>query len=62
MPLASQDAKPWGIAVKQGEPAFADFISKSIIDWDKTGFILSLETKYGIKHAAFAVQMHDKYK
>jgi polar amino acid transport system substrate-binding protein len=62
MPLASQDAKPWGIAVKLGEPALADFVSKSVIDWDKTGLILSLETKYGIKHAAFAVQMHDKYK
>jgi polar amino acid transport system substrate-binding protein len=62
MPLPSQDAKPWGIAVKQGEPALADFVSKSIIDWDKTGFILALETKYGIKHADFVVQMHNKYK
>ncbi len=62
MPLQSQDAKPWGIAVKQGEPELAAFVSKSIIDWDKTGFILKLETKYGIKHAAFAVQMHNKYK
>jgi polar amino acid transport system substrate-binding protein len=62
MPLPSQDAKPWGIAVKLGEPALADFVSKSIIDWDKTGFILSLESKYGIPHAAFVVQMHNKYQ
>lgn len=62
MPLQSQDAQPWGIAVKQGEPELADFVSKSVIGWDKTGLILSLETKYGIKHAAFAVQMHNKYK
>jgi polar amino acid transport system substrate-binding protein len=62
MPLASQDAKPWGLAVKQGEPAFADFMSKTIIDWDKTGFILSLESKYNLKHTDFATQMHDKYK
>jgi polar amino acid transport system substrate-binding protein len=62
MPLPSQDPKPWGIAVKQGEPELADFVSKSIIDWDKTGYILSLETKYGIKHSSFAEQMHAKYK
>jgi polar amino acid transport system substrate-binding protein len=62
MPLKSQDAEPWGLAVKQGEPAFADFMSKTIIDWDKTGFILSLESKYNLKHSDFALQMHDKYK
>jgi polar amino acid transport system substrate-binding protein len=62
MPLPSQDPKPWGIAVKQGEPALADFISKAEIDWDKTGLILSLESKYGIKHSAFAEQMHAQYK
>jgi polar amino acid transport system substrate-binding protein len=62
MPLASQDAKPWGMAVKLGETGFADFLSKTIIDWDKKGTILKLETKYGIKHAAFAVQAHAKYK
>jgi polar amino acid transport system substrate-binding protein len=62
MPLKSQDAEPWGLAVKQGEPAFADFMSKTIIDWDKTGFILSVESKYNLKHSDFALQMHDKYK
>ncbi|MDE8349584.1 MAG: transporter substrate-binding domain-containing protein [Acidocella sp.] len=62
MPLQSQDAQPWGIAVRLGDTNLADYISKSIIGWDKTGLILSLETKYGIKHAAFAVQMHNKYK
>jgi polar amino acid transport system substrate-binding protein len=60
MPLQSQDAKPWGIAVKLGETGLADFISKSIIDWNKTGYILTLETKYGIPHSAFAVQMHNQ--
>ena len=28
------------------------FHSKAIDDWDKTGYILSLETKYGIPHSA----------
>ncbi|OYV42667.1 MAG: ABC transporter substrate-binding protein [Acidocella sp. 20-57-95] len=62
MPLQSQDAQPWGIAVRLDQPELAAFISKAIIDWDKTGLILQLETKYHINHAAFAVQMHNKYK
>ena len=62
MPLPTQDAQPWGMAVKNGEPALAAFISKASEDWAKTGYILSLETKYGIAHSAFAVQQHDKYK
>lgn len=63
MPLPSQDAQPWGLAVKKGEPQFADFMSKTVEDWHKSGFILDLETKYGINpHSQFAEQMHDKYK
>lgn len=60
MPLASQDAQPWGMAIKQGEPAFDAFLSETITDWNKSGYILSLETQYGIKHSAFAEQAHDK--
>ncbi len=63
MPLPSQDAQPWGLAIRQGEPQFADFMAKTLEDWHKTGFILSLESKYGIsQHSQFAEQMHDKYK
>lgn len=62
MPLPSQDAQPWGLAVRKGETKFADFMSETIKDWAKTGFILQLETKYGIKkHSAFAEEMHKKY-
>jgi polar amino acid transport system substrate-binding protein len=63
MPLPSQDAQPWGLAIRQGEPHFADFMAKTVEDWHKTGFILNLESKYGItQHSQFAEQMHDKYK
>lgn len=63
MPFPSQDAQPWGLAVKRGEPQLADFMAKTVEDWHKTGFILDLESKYGIaKHSQFAEQMHDKYK
>jgi polar amino acid transport system substrate-binding protein len=63
MPLKSQDAQPWGLAVKQGETGLADFMSKTIMEWDKTGYILSLESQYGLKtHSQFALDMHDKFK
>ncbi|HUH92173.1 MAG TPA: transporter substrate-binding domain-containing protein [Casimicrobiaceae bacterium] len=61
MPLDSILVQPWGLAVKKGETAFADFMSKTVTDWHKTGFIIELEKKYGIKPTKFAEQMHDKY-
>jgi polar amino acid transport system substrate-binding protein len=61
MPLDSILIQPWGLAVKQGEKAFADFMSKTVTDWHKTGFIQQLEKHYGIKPTKFAQEMHDKY-
>jgi len=62
MPLNSILVVPWGVAVKQGEKALGEFISKAIVDWHKTGSILQLETKWGIKHTKFAEEMQAKYK
>ncbi len=61
MPLESILVQPWGLAVRQGEKAFADFMSKTVIDWHKTGLIEQLEQKYHIKPTAFAREMHAKY-
>jgi polar amino acid transport system substrate-binding protein len=62
MPLDSILFVPWGLAVNQGEKGFADFMSKTITDWHKTGFIQQLEKKWGIKPTKWAQEMHDKYK
>jgi polar amino acid transport system substrate-binding protein len=62
MPLNSILVQPWGVSVKQGEKGFADFVSKAIVDWHKTGFIQGLEKKWGIKPTEFAAQMNAKYK
>jgi polar amino acid transport system substrate-binding protein len=62
MPLDSILVVPWGLAVNQGEKGFADFMSKTITDWHKTGMIEQLEKKWGIKPTKFAQEMHDKYK
>ena len=62
MPLNSILVVPWGVAVKQGEKAFGEFVSKAIVDWHKTGYIRSLETKWGVKPTKFAEEMQAKYK
>ncbi len=62
MPLPSQDAQPWGLAVRKGEKKFYDFMAKTVADWHKTGLILKLESKYGVPHSKFAEDMHNKYK
>ena len=62
MPLDSILFQPWGMAVKQGEAGFADFLSKTVTEWHKTGSIAQLESKWGIKPTAFAKDMTAKYK
>jgi polar amino acid transport system substrate-binding protein len=62
MPLDSILVVPWGVAVKQGEKAFAGFMSKTIADWHKTGFIQQLEKKWEIKPTKFAQEMRNKHK
>jgi len=62
MPLNSILVQPWGISVKQGEKAFADFVSKAVTEWHKTGQIAALEKKWNIKPTKFAEEMTAKYK
>ncbi len=62
MPLDSILFVPWGIAVKQGEKGFADFMAKTMTEWHKTGMIQQLEKKWGIKPTKFAEDMRAKYK
>ena len=62
VPLKSILVQPWGLAVKTGETRFADFMSKTVTDWHKSGLILSLEKKYGVPNSQFAEEMHNKYK
>lgn len=61
MPLNSILVQPWGIAVKQGEKALADIISKAVVDWHRSGEIRKLEQKWGIKPTKFAEDMHAKH-
>lgn len=62
MPLPTIDDAPWGLAVRLGEANLAKFMSDMIVGWHKSGRILALETKWGVKNTPFAKAMHDKYK
>ncbi len=62
VPLKSILVQPWGLAAKLGETAFAKFMHDTIIDWHKSGFILTLEKKWGVPNSQFAEDMHAKYK
>ncbi|MBA2414209.1 MAG: transporter substrate-binding domain-containing protein [Burkholderiaceae bacterium] len=62
MPLDSILFVPWGIAVKQGEKGFMDFMSKTAVDWHKSGMIQELEKKWGIKPTKFAAESREKHK
>src|SRR5579875_1463423 len=61
MPLESQDAVPWGLAVRKGEPDWAKYMSDVIKDWAKEGTIIKLAQQYHITPAKYAVEMHQKY-
>ncbi len=61
MPVETIDDAPWGIAVKNGEDKFRDYISEIVIDWHKSGKLLELEKKYGIKNTPFVIDLHEKY-
>jgi len=60
MPLESQDAQPWGLAVRKGQPEWATYMSTMVKRWNKDGTIVNLETQYHIKHSKFATTAHDK--
>lgn len=62
MPLDSILFQPWGMAAKQGEKAFEDMLSKTSVDWHKSGMIQDLEKKWAIKPTQFAADQHAKYK
>ena len=57
MPLDSILFQPWGIAVKQGEKDLLEFMSKTTIDWHKTGFIERAREEVG--HQAHQVRAGD---
>lgn len=63
-PLPSIMINPWAIAVKQSERTsdFGYFISDLIIDWHRSGRLLELELKWGIRESQFLMDYHQRWK
>lgn len=62
MVLGSIDPEPWGVGVRKDDAKFAAYMSDVIKDWHKTGFILTLEKKWGIPQSPFLVEQQAKLK
>jgi polar amino acid transport system substrate-binding protein len=64
MPLKTEDEQPWAVAVALPDlkGPWGDFMRAVSVDWHKTGKLLALEKKWGIKQSPFLVEMNLKYK
>lgn len=62
MPLKTEDEQPWAIAVKLEElnSPWGEMLKKVSTDWHKSGKLLELEKKWGIKESPFLVDMNKK--
>ncbi len=64
MPLASEDPQPWAIGVRLDDldGPFGKLLKDMSIDWHKSGKLLELETKWGIKQSPYLVETNKKLK
>jgi len=64
MPLVTEDEQAWAIAVPLNElnGPYGGFMRKASEDWHRTGKLIELEKKWGIKESPFLEEMHKKYK
>lgn len=62
MPLKGIMETPWIMAVALGNEGMKTYLEGVTKDWMKTGAIVALETKWGIKPTDYSMQMHEKYK
>jgi polar amino acid transport system substrate-binding protein len=64
MPLVSEDPQLWAMGVRLADlnAPFGEFLKKLSVDWHKSGKLLELEKKWGIKENPFLVDMNKKLK
>jgi len=64
MPLVSEDPAPWGIAVRLEDlnTPFGKLMHDMSVEWHKTGRLLEMEKKWGIKESPFLREMNAKFK
>jgi polar amino acid transport system substrate-binding protein len=63
MPLASEDDNPWGLAVPVAENqcVFGNFMSGMQYNWHRSGRLIELEAKWGIKPTAFLQMQAERH-
>jgi polar amino acid transport system substrate-binding protein len=64
MPLVTEDEQARSIAVPLAElnGPHGRLMHDIVLDWHKSGKLLALEKKWGIKPSPFLEDMHAKYK
>lgn len=64
MPLPSEDPQAWamGIRLADLDAPFGQFLKKLSIDWHKSGKLIELEKKWGIKASPYLQETHEKLK
>jgi polar amino acid transport system substrate-binding protein len=56
------DPEPWGMGLRKEDTKFAAYISDTLKEWHKTGFILDLEKKWGISPSPYLAEQNAKFK
>lgn len=64
MPLPTIDPQPWGVAVplEEKEGTYGKFVSNVVVDWHRSGKLIALQKKWGLKPSPFLQEMNKKYK
>jgi polar amino acid transport system substrate-binding protein len=62
LPLPGILDTPWIMAVAPGQDALKTYLENVTKDWMKTGAIVALENKWGIKPTEYSTKMHEKFK
>lgn len=63
MPLSSEDDNPWGLAVPKAEEncIFGNFMSGIQYNWHRSGTLIALEEKWGIKPTEYLKAQAERY-
>ncbi len=62
MPLPGIMETPWAMAVAPGEDRFAKLMSDMTKDWMKSGAIVAMEKKWGVKPTDYSERMYKEHK
>ena len=63
MPVSSEDDNPWGLGVPLAENScvFGNFMSGMQYNWHRSGALIELEAKWGIKPTAYLKMQNERH-